>query len=117
MSCMLEIVDYGKGIDAVVDAIRGHIANRTSFSVVNVAFGRQSLVVSIIENEAESAGLNCRVRTANRGWAAAALTVASMGWAAAAGVAIAAHSLATKNPKVEIVKEMIGSDVAVEFVK
>lgn len=113
----LELIDYGTGIIAVQAKVRNCVANRESFGIVNVATGKQAQVVDVIEREIESVGLTCRVRTANRGWAVAALSVATLGGAAVAGAAIAAHDLATKDPDYEVVKEMLGSDVAVEYKK
>lgn len=117
MTSVAKMIDYGTGIESVQRKVRSCILNRESFGVVNVGFGKQSQIVDMVEREIESAGLSCRVRTANRGWAVAALTVATLGGAAAAGAAIAAHDLATKDPDYEVIKEMLGSDVAVEYQK
>lgn len=113
----MKMIDYGNGIETVQYMVRDCVENRASFSVVNVGFGKQSQIVDLIEREIESAGLACRVRTANRGWAVAAMTVATLGGAAVAGAAIAAHDMATKDPDYEVIKEMLGSDVAVEYQK
>jgi len=117
MANRMKMIDYASGIEAVQEKIQDCIAGRDSFGVVNVSFGKQSQVVDLIEREIECAGLECRVRTANRGWAVAALSVATLGGAAVAGAAVAAHDLATKNPDYEVIKEMFGSDVAVEYQK
>lgn len=117
MGTRMKMIDYASGIESVQRKVRNCISGLESFGVVNVSFGRQSQVVDLIEREIESAGLECRVRTANRGWAVAALSVATLGGAAVAGAAVAAHDLATKDPDYEVVKEMFGSDVAVEYQK
>lgn len=114
----MKMIDYGNGgIETVQERVRDCILNRESFAVSNVDFGKQSNIVEMIEREIESAGLSCRVRTANRGWAVAAMSIATLGGAAVAGAAIAAHDLATKDPDYEVIKEMLGSDVAVEYKK
>ena len=114
----MKTIDYGNGgIETVQERVRDCIHNHESFAVLNVDFGKQSNIVEMIEREIESAGLSCRVRTANRGWAVAAMSIATFGGAAVAGAAIAAHDLATKDPDYEVIKEMLGSDVAVEYKK
>ena len=118
MAKALALVDYSThNIEDIQEKVRAFVLLKESFGIVNVAFGKQSQVVDLIEREIESAGFSCRVRTANRGWAVAALTVATLGGAAAAGAAIAAHDLATKDSDYEVIKEMFGSDVAVEYQK
>ena len=93
------------------------ISAKESFSVAGVPSGKQSTAVEIVERAIESAGMKCRVRTENRGWAIGALSVLTLGAAAAAAAAVGAHNLATSNPDYEIVKEMIGSDIQVEYKK
>ena len=112
----LALIDYSThNIEDIQVKVRNFISDRASFGIVNVAFGKQSQMVDIIEREIESVGLSCRVRTANRGWAVAAMTAATFGGAAVAGAAIVAHNIVTIDPDYEIIKEMLGSDVAVEY--
>ncbi|MDO5319327.1 MAG: hypothetical protein Q4G65_11920 [bacterium] len=73
--------------------------------------------MDIIEKAIEDAGLSCRVRMANRGWAVAALSFATLGTGAVAAAAIAGHDLATINPDYEVIKEMVGSNVAAVYQK
>lgn len=110
-------IDFASGIESVRKQVENCVRDRQSFSVINVDFGKQSTAVEIVENAIESAGLSCRVRTANRGWAVAALSVATLGTGALAAAAIAGHDLATKNPDYEVLKEMIGSNVAAIYQK
>ena len=70
----------------------------------------------MVERTIESDGMKCRVRTANRGWAIGALSVLTLGAAATAAAAVGVHNLVTKDPDYEIVKEMFGSDIQVEYV-
>lgn len=112
-----KIIDYAGGVESIQNQVKSCIQAHQSFSVVNVDFGKQSTVVDIIEKAIEGAGLSCRVRTANRGWAVAALSVATLGTGAVAAAAIAGHDLATINPDYEVVKEMIGSNVAAVYQK
>ena len=92
------------------------IAEKSSFAVVNIPSGKQSLAVEMVERAIESTGMKCRVRTANRGLAVGALSVLTLGAAAAAAAAVGVHNLATKDPDYEIVKEMFGADIQVEYV-
>ena len=92
------------------------ISNKSSFAIVGIPSGKQSLAVEMVERAIESRGMKCRVRTANRGWAVGALTALTFGGAAIAAAAVGAHNLATKDPDYEIVKEMFGSDIQVEYV-
>ena len=91
------------------------IAAKESFGVAGVPSGKQSTAVEIVERAIESAGMKCRVRTENRGWAIGALSVLTLGAAAAAAAAVGVHNLATKDPDYEIVKEMFGSDIQVNY--
>lgn len=110
---MLTFKDWESFSGKVTDFIAG----RESFAVAGVPYGKQSTAVEIVERAIESAGMKCRVRTANRGWAIGALSVLTLGTAAAAAAAVGAHNLATSNPDYEIVKEMLGSDIQVEYKK
>ena len=93
------------------------ISNKSSFAIVGIPFGKQSLAVDMVEHAIEEKGMKCRVRTANRGWAVGALTALTLGGAAVAAAAVGAHNLATKDPDYEIVKKMFGADIQVEYVK
>ena len=109
----LQVVTFN-GWESLEAKVTTLIAEKSSFAVVDVPSGKQSLAVEMIERVIESTGMKCRVRTANRGWAIGALTALTLGGAAVAAAAVGAHNLATKDPDYEIVKEMFGSDIQVE---
>ena len=111
----LQVVTFN-GWESLESRVATLIAEKSSFAVVNVPSGKQSLAVEMVERAIESSGMKCRVRTANRGWAIGALTALTLGGAAVAAATVGAHNLATKDPDYEIVKEMFGSDIQVEYV-
>ena len=111
------VIDYTKDIEGMHDRMRELVVENKTFEVVNVALGKQSLVVKVIESAIEERGKTCRVRTNGRGFAAAALAIPTLGASLAAGAAIAAHNLATKDPDYEIIKDMFGSGVKVVYFK
>jgi len=113
----MEVIDYTAGVEDLPGKIARCVESRASFCIANVSGGKQSMVVGVVEDAIEKAGLKCRVRTENRGWLAAAATVASLGTAAVAAAAIGVHNLATKDPDYEVVKELVGSDVTVNYMK
>ena len=111
------IIDYNtKDVEGFIAKIDHLIESRSSF-FVNVEKGKQQTAVLALERAIESAGLKCRVRTANRGWAIAATTVFTLGVGATAAAAVAVHDLATINPDYEIIKGMFDSDIQVEYMK
>lgn len=111
------IVDYNtKDVEGFVAKIDPLIASKSSF-LVNVEKGKQQTAALALERAIEAAGLKCRVRTANRGWAVAALTVLTLGVGAAAAAAVGVHDIATINPDYEIIKGMFDSDIQVEYMK
>lgn len=111
------IIDYNaKGVEGFIAKIDQLIESKSSF-FVNVERGKQQTATLALEQAIEAAGLKCRVRTANRGWAIAALTVFTLGTGATAAAAVGIHDLATINPDYEIIKEMFGSDIQVEYMK
>ena len=111
------IIDYNtKDIEGFVTKIEQQIESKASF-FVNVERGKQQTAVLVVEQAIEAAGLKCRVRTANRGWAIAAAAVFTLGVGATAAAAVGVHDLATINPDYEIIKEMFGSDIQVEYMK
>jgi len=111
------IIDYNtKDVEGFVSKIGDLIESRTSF-FVNVERGKQQTAVLVVEQAIEAAGLKCRVRTANRGWAVAAITVFTLGIGAAAAAAVGVHDIATINPDYEIVKGMFDSDIKVTYMK
>ena len=112
----LQIFEF-KDWESFGQQVRNMIAQKESFAVMNVPTGKQSTAVEVVERTIESVGMKCRVRTANRGWAVGALTVLTLGGAAAAAVAVGVHDLVTINPNYEIIKEMFGSDIQVEYMK
>jgi hypothetical protein len=111
----LQVVTFN-GWESLESRVATLIAEKSSFAVVNVPSGKQSLAVEMVERAIESIGMKCRVRTANRGWAIGALSVLTLGTAAVAAAAVGVHNLATKDPDYEIVKEMFGSDIQVNYV-
>ena len=111
----LQVVTFN-GWESLEAKVTTLIAEKSSFAIVDVPSGKQSLAVEMVERAIESTGMKCRVRTANRGWAIGALSVLTLGTAAAAAAALGVHNLATKDPDYEIVKEMFGSDIQVEYV-
>ena len=111
------IIDYNtKDVEGFVSKIGDLIESRKSF-FVNVERGKQQTAVLVVEQAIEAAGLKCRVRTANRGWAVAAITVFTLGIGAAAAAAVGVHDIATINPDYEIVKGMFDSDIKVTYMK
>jgi hypothetical protein len=110
----LQVVTFN-GWESLESRVATLIAEKSSFAVVNVPSGKQSLAVEMVERAIESIGMKCRVRTANRGWAIGALSVLTLGTAAVAAAAVGVHNLATKDPDYEIVKEMFGSDFSVNY--
>jgi hypothetical protein len=110
----LQVVTFN-GWESLESKVATLITEKLSFAVVNVPSGKQSLAVEMVERAIESTGMKCRVRTANRGWAVGALSVLTLGAAAAAAAAVGVHNLATKDPDYEIVKEMFGSDISVNY--
>ncbi|MBO7684256.1 MAG: hypothetical protein J6T51_05990 [Kiritimatiellae bacterium] len=111
------ILDYNtKDVEGFAAKIDRLIESKSSF-FVNVERGKQQTAVLAIERAIEASGLKCRVRTANRGWAVVALTACTMGIGATAVAAVCVHDLATINPDYEIIKEMFGSDIQVEYMK
>ena len=110
----LQVVTFN-GWESLESRVSTLIAEKSSFAVVNVPSGKQSLAVEMVERAIESSGMKCRVRTANRGWAIGALTALTLGGAAVAAATVGAHNLATKDPDYEIVKEMFGSDMQVNY--
>jgi len=112
----LIVINYNTNVDDFITRIKELIETKTSF-LVNVEMGKQQTAVLVIERIIESAGLKCRVRTANRGWAVGAITLFTLGVGAVAAAAVGAHDLATINPDYEIVKEMFGSGIRVEYMK
>lgn len=112
----LQIVEF-KDWESFGQSVSNLIAQKASFAVMNVPTGKQSTAVEVVERTIESVGMKCRVRTANRGWAVGALTVLTLGGAAAAAAAVEVHNLATINPNYEIIKEMFGSNIQVEYME
>lgn len=112
------IVDYNanKDIEDFSSKIGELIESKESF-FVNVERGKQQTAVLVVEQAIEAAGLKCRVRTVNRGWAVAALTVFTLGAGAATAAAVGVHNLATINPDYEIIKGMFNSDIHVKYMK
>lgn len=110
----LQVVTFN-GWELLDSRVATLIAEKSSFAVVNVPSGKQSLAVEMVERAIESIGMKCRVRTANRGWAIGALSVLTLGTATVAAAAVGVHNLATKDPDYEIVKEMFGSDISVNY--
>ena len=110
----LQVVTFN-GWESLESKVATLIGEKSSFAVVNVPSGKQSLAVEMVERAIESIGMKCRVRTANRGWAIGALSVLTLGTAAVAAAAVGVHNLATKDPDYEIVKEMFGSDISVNY--
>ena len=110
----LQVVIFN-GWESLEAKVTTLIAEKSSFAVVDVPSGKQSLAVEMVERAIELTGMKCRVRTANRGWAIGALSVLTLGTAAAAAAAVGVHNLATKDPDYEIVKEMFGSDIQVNY--
>ena len=111
------IIDYNtKGVEGFIAKIEQLIESRSSF-FVNVERGKQQTAALALERAIEAAGLKCRVRTANRGWAVAALTVFTLGVGATAAAAVGVHDLVTINPDYEIIKGMFDSDIQVEYMK
>ena len=113
----MSIIDWSKDVESLPSKIAAMIQKKKSFKVLNVASGQQSTAVELVERAIEAAGLTCRVRTENRGWLAAGLAVAVPVVGAAAAAAIASHNLSTKDPDYEVLKEMLGSDLAVNYMK
>ena len=111
----LQIVEF-KDWESFGQTVSDFISRKESFAVVSVPKGKQSMATQIVEQTIESAGLKCRIRTANRGWAVGALTVLTLGGAAAAAAAVGVHNLATINPDYEVIKQMFGSDIQVEYI-
>ena len=112
----LQMITF-KDWESLCEKVSEFIAAKESFGVAGVPTGKQSTAVEIVERAIETAGMKCRVRTANRGWAIGALSVFTLGTAAAAAAAVGVHNLATSNPNYEIVKEMFGSDIQVEYIE
>ena len=88
---------------------------RASFRVEQV--NSQSNAVENIEKIIERLGMTCRVRTNNRGWVVAGASLLTLGGAAVGAAAIGAHNLATHDPDYEIVKDMFGQDLSVNYMK
>ena len=107
------VVNYGSGLDRMRQLAARYIVQHSSFSVVDVPFGKQGVVVKCVEQEIEKSGFTCRVRTANRAWVVAGVSVMTFGTAALAAAAIVAHNALTANPDFEIVKDMVGSNVRI----
>ena len=113
----MSIIDWGKDIESLPSKVSTLIQEKKSFKVLNVPSGQQATAVELVERAIEAAGLTCRVRTENRGWLAAGLAVAVPVVGVAAAAAIAGHNLSTKDPDYEVLKEMVGSDIAVNYMK
>lgn len=111
----LQIVEF-KDWESLNPTISDLVSQKISFAIINVPKGKQSMATEIVEQTIESAGMKCRIRTANRGWAVGALTMLTLGGAAAAAAAVGVHNLATINPDYEVIKEMFGSDIQVEYI-
>lgn len=111
----LQVVEF-KDWESFGQTVSDLISQKASFAVMNVPKGKQSTATEVVERTIESAGMKCRVRTANRGWAVGALSVLTLGGAAAAAAAVGVHNLATINPDYEVIKEMFGSDIQVEYI-
>ncbi len=113
----MSIIDWSKDRGTFPSKIAALIQEKKSFKVLNVVSGHQSIAVELVEHAIEAAGLTCRVRTENRGWLAAGLAVVAPVVGATAAAAIAGHNLSIKDPDYEVVKEMVGSDIAVIYMK
>ena len=113
----ISIIDWSKDIEALPSKIATLIQAKKSFKVLNVHSGQQATGVELVECAIEAAGLTCRVRTENRGWLVAGLAAAVPVAGAVAAASIVGHNLSTKDPDYEVLKEMVGSDIAVNYMK
>lgn len=105
-------LDFCRATENWQDFIADKIKSKQSFRIIDVPFGQQSEVVSVIEKIIKDKKLECRVRTNNR---CALVAIPAFGWVY--GGVILAHNVSTLNPDYEIIRDMFGSNVSVEYVK
>ncbi|WJM90785.1 hypothetical protein QDY63_26100 [Pseudomonas brenneri] len=93
------------------------ILQKKTFTIKDIPNSNFGNTVETIEKLIEAQNLSCRVYVAGRIAAFGAATAWSMFGGLAAGLAIAAHTIATYNPDYEIAKYFVTKKLIVTYMK
>lgn len=93
------------------------ITEKKSFTITDIPKHSFGKTVKTIESLIETQGLSCRIYTAGRIAAMGAASAWSLIGGIAAGLAIAAHTVATYNPEYEIAKYQLSRKLIITHKK